>query len=396
MKTSNRISSVPPYIFAEIDRKKNELLRKGISIIDLGIGDPDKPTPKRILNRFHKAVNDPKTHNYPPYEGIKEFRSAVAKWYKKRFNVILDPDREVLSLIGSKEGIAHIFLAFIDAGDIALVPDPGYPVYRMGTLLAGGTPYSIPLLENNAFLPDLASIDREIVKKAKLLFINYPNNPTSAVAGKEFFKKAVDFCRTNDILLCSDLAYSEVAFEGYRPMSVLEIPGAKEVAIEFHSLSKTYNMTGWRIGMAVGCKKAVSALSVIKTNIDSGIFKAIQLAAVEAFQGPQTEIDKINKIYEERRNILIDGLNSLGWKLGYPKATFYVWAPVPKGYTSAGFVAHLLERTGVLVVPGSGYGDYGEGYFRASITVDKAIIKEAIRRMRTCLPAGRKESVLFK
>jgi len=396
MRTSKRISKVPPYIFAEIEKKKEKLIKKGISLIDLGIGDPDKPTPKRILSKFHRIVNDPKTHNYPPYEGIKEFRRAVAAWYRKRFNVKLDPETEVLSLIGSKEGIAHVFFAFIDPGDIALVPDPGYPVYKMATLLAGGTPYPVPLLKKNGFIPDLKAIDKKILKRAKLLFINYPNNPTAAVAGKEFLREAVAFCRKNGLLLCSDLAYSEVAFDGYRPMSVLEIPGAKDVSIEFHSLSKTYNMTGWRIGMAVGSAKAIAALSIIKTNIDSGIFKAIQLAGVEALKGTQKETDIMNKMYEERRNILIDGLNSLGWDMEYPKATFYVWAPVPEGYTSARFVAHLLERTGVLVVPGSGYGKYGEGYFRASITIDKGSIREAIRRMRNegirfpCLPAGRK------
>jgi LL-diaminopimelate aminotransferase len=382
MKKANRIVNVPPYLFAEVEKKRAEMISRGIKVIDLSIGDPDMPTPKRILRKFHKAVNDPKTHNYPPYEGTKEFREAVAKWYKKRFNVDLDPNSEVLSLIGSKEGIAHIFLAFIDPGDYALIPDPGYPVYNVATILAGGTPYPVPLSKSNGFIPNLKAIDKEIVKRSKLLFVNYPGNPTAAVAGKEFYAEAVDFCRKNNILLCSDLAYSEIAFDGYRPMSVLEIPGAKDVAIEFHSLSKTYNMTGWRIGMAVGSSYAISALSIIKTNVDSGVFKAIQIAGIEALGGPQKEIDKMNKIYAERRNILIDGLNTLGWKLDRPKASFYVWAPVLNGYTSASFVKHLLEKAGVLVVPGSGYGKNGEGYFRISITTDKSNIKEAISRMR--------------
>jgi LL-diaminopimelate aminotransferase len=389
MKKANRIVNVPPYLFAEVEKKRAELISSGVKVIDLSIGDPDMPTPKRILRKFHRAVNDPKTHNYPPYEGTKEFREAVAKWYKKRFNVELDPNSEVLSLIGSKEGIAHVFLAFIDPGDVALIPDPGYPVYNVATILAGGTPYPVPLFKANGFIPNLKAIDKEIVKKAKLLFINYPGNPTAAVAGKEFYAEAVDFCRKNNILLCSDLAYSEVSFDGYKPMSVLEIPGAKDVAIEFHSLSKTYNMTGWRIGMAVGSSYAISALSIIKTNIDSGVFKAIQIAAIEALSGPQKEIDKMNRIYAQRRNILVDGLNTLGWKLDRPKASFYVWAPVPNGYTSASFVKHLLEKTGVLVVPGSGYGKNGEGYFRISITTDKSNIREAISRMR-------KEGVSFK
>lgn len=382
MKKANRIANVPPYLFAEVEKKKADMISRGMKVIDLSIGDPDLPTPKRILDKFHKAVNDPRTHNYPPYEGIKEFREEVAKWYKKRFNVDLDPEKEVLSLIGSKEGIAHIFFAFLDPGDYALIPDPGYPVYNVAAILAGGVPHPLPLLKKNNFIPDLKSIDKNIVKRSKLLFINYPSNPTSAVAGREFLEEAVDFCRNNDLLLCSDLAYSEISFDGYRAMSVLEIPGAKDVAVEFHSLSKTYNMTGWRIGMAVGSSYAISALSIIKTNIDSGIFKAIQIAGVEALRGPQKEIDRMNRIYAERRNILIDGLNSLGWNMEYPKATFYVFAPVPRGYTSESFVKHLLEKTGVLVVPGSGYGRHGEGYFRASITADKKKIKEAVARMR--------------
>jgi len=382
MRKAARISGVPPYLFAEIDRKKASVTKKGVDLIDLSIGDPDTPTPKRILKAFHKAVDDPRNHNYPPYEGTAQFRSAVAKWYKKRFNVELDPEKEVLSLIGSKEGIAHLFFAFIDPGDVALIPDPGYPVYKVATILAGGVPYSVPLLKENNFLPDLNAIDKDVLKRAKLLFINYPNNPIGAVATKEFMRGAVDFCRKNDLLLCSDLAYSEVAFGGYRPISVLEVPGAKDVAVEFHSLSKTYNMTGWRIGMVVGSAEAIAALSIIKTNVDSGIFKAIQAAGVEALKGPQKEIDRMNRTYEERRDIIIDGLNSLGWSLEYPKASFYIWVPVPKGFTSSSFVAHMLEKAGVLVVPGSGYGEYGEGYIRISITNKAARLKEAISRMK--------------
>lgn len=382
MKEAKRIKNVPPYLFAEIDKKRDELIAKGADIIDLGVGDPDKPTHQYILKKFHEAVDDPKTHNYPPYEGIKEFRVAVADWYKKRFGVSLDPEKEVMSLIGSKEGIAHVFLAFIDPGDYALIPDPCYPPYRVGTLFAGGTPHPVPLLEKNNFLPDLKGIDKNIVKKAKLLFICYPNNPTGAIAPRKFFEEAVKFAKENDLLLCSDLAYSEVAFDGYKPMSVLEIPGAKDVTIEFHSLSKTYNMAGWRIGMAVGSSKAIRALSIIKTNIDSGVFKAIQYAATYALEGTEKETEKMNMTYAKRRDILIDGLNSLGWDIKKPKATFYIWAKVPKGYTSAEFTKELLERSGVLVVPGSGYGAAGEGYFRASITVEENRIKEAINRLK--------------
>jgi LL-diaminopimelate aminotransferase len=305
MKSAKRISSVPPYLFARIDKKKEELKAKGVDIVDLGVGDPDRPTFRTVVEEMHRAIDDPENHNYPPYEGTADFRKAVAEWYKRRFGVSLDPEKEVLSLIGSKEGIAHVFLAFVDPGDIALIPDPGYPVYKIGTIFAGGIPHAVPLLEKNGFLPDLDAIDRKIAKKAKLLFINYPNNPTSAVAGREFFERAVRFAKDNDLLLCSDLAYSEVAFDGYRPMSALEVPGAKEVCIEFHSLSKTYNMTGWRIGMAVGSSEAVRALSVIKTNIDSGAFKAIQAASVAALKGPDEKTGQMNEIYAKRRDLIV-------------------------------------------------------------------------------------------
>jgi len=382
MRKAKRIDKVPPYLFARVDKKKNELRAKGVDVIDLGVGDPDQPTPSRIVESMKRALDDEKSLGYPPYQGTYEFRKAVAEWYKKRFNVDLDPNREVMSLIGSKEGIAHVFFAFIDPGDIALIPDPCYPVYRVATLLAGGQPYNIPLLEENGFLPDLDSIDKKILKKAKLLFINYPNNPTSAVADRSFFEKAVKFAKENDLLLCSDLAYSEVAYDGYKPISVLEIPGAKEVAIEFHSLSKTYNMTGWRIGMAVGSTKALAALAVITTNIDSGAFKAIQMASIEALKNIDGVRQDIEKIYSGRRDIIVDGLNSQGWKIEKPKAAFYVWAKVPKGMTSEEFCTKLLEQAGVLVVPGSGYGEAGEGYFRISLTVSDDRLKLAIKKIK--------------
>lgn len=382
MKEANRISNVPPYLFAEIEETKNKLISEGKDLIDLGVGDPDTPTPEFIIKKMHEALDDPKNHDYPPYKGTPEFKKAVAKWYKKRFNVDLDPVTEVISLIGSKEGIAHLFYAFIDPGDVALVSDPGYPVYNVGTILAGGTPHPVPLLEENDFLPDLSKIDKKILNKAKLLFLNYPNNPTSAVASKEFLTEAVDFCKKNDLLLCSDLAYSEIAYDGYKPISVLEIPGAKDVAIEFHSLSKTYNMTGWRIGMAVGSKTAIAALSIIKTNTDSGIFKAIQEAAITALESSGDDIEKRNQMYQKRRDIIVDGLNSLGWNIKKPKSTFYIWAKVPKGKTSNDFCAGLLNKASVLVVPGNGYGKYGEGYFRISITVPENKLKEAITRLQ--------------
>ena len=382
MRTAKRILSVPPYLFARIEKTRDGLKARGINIIDLGVGDPDMPTFPRIVKEMHKAIDDPKNHNYPPYEGTPQFRAAVSSWYKRRFGVSIDPDKEVLSLIGSKEGIAHVFLAFIDPGDIALIPDPAYPVYKIGTIFAGGIPHIVPLLEKNKFLPDLSGIDPKVAKKAKLLFINYPNNPTGAVADRKALEEAVSFARDNDLLLCSDLAYSEVSFDGYRPMSVLEIQGAKDCCIEFHSLSKTYNMTGWRIGMAVGSPKAIAALSVIKTNIDSGAFKAIQEAAVEALNGDPKETEDNNLKYQRRRDVFIDGLNGLGWSLEKIKSTFYVWGRVPKAHTSESFCAEVLEKAAVLLVPGSGYGEHGEGYFRASITTPEERLSEAVDRMK--------------
>jgi LL-diaminopimelate aminotransferase len=383
MKKTSRISMTPKYLFAEIDKKKAAAIALGVDLIDLSIGDPDQPTPKYIIDSMKEALDDPSTHNYPPYEGTKDFRSAVSKWYKKRFDVDLDPDTEVMSLIGSKEGIAHMIFALIDPGDVSLIPDPSYPVYKVCTILAGGTPHMLPLKKENGFLPDLDSLDSETIKRSKLLFINYPNNPTSATAPRSFLKKAVKFCKKNDIVLCSDLAYSEVCFGGYRAESVLQVPGAKDIAVEFHSLSKTFNMTGWRIGMAAGSRDAIKALAIIKTNVDSGAFKAIQRAAIDALSGPADFTKEMNAVYEKRMRTLVDGLNSLGWSLEYPRATFYVWLPVPKGYTSASFCEALLEKCGVLVVPGSGYGISGEGYVRFCITADESRIKEAVQRMKS-------------
>lgn len=382
MRRSKRLDKIPPYLFVKIEEKKEELLKKGVDIIDFGIGDPDLPTPPHIFKKMHEVLEAKEAANYPTSKGELSFRKAVAGWYKKRFNVDLDPATEVCALIGSKEGIAHIFLAFIDEGDVALLPDLAYPVYKIGTVLAGGKPYFLHLTAENKFIPDLDRISKSALKKAKLLVINYPNNPTGAVAPKDFFEKCVDFAKKNDLLLVSDLAYSEMAFDGFKPSSVLEIPGAKEVTIEFHSLSKTYNMTGWRIGMAVGNAEAIQALVTIKSNIDSGVFKAIQYAGIEALTGPQDCIDEHNKIFAERRNILFEGLTSLGWKLEKPKATFYMWVPVPQGETSASFTEKLLERCGILVVPGSGYGSSGEGYVRFAITIPKERIAEAIERMK--------------
>ncbi|MDD2353595.1 MAG: LL-diaminopimelate aminotransferase [Candidatus Caldatribacteriota bacterium] len=381
MKIAERIKNVPPYLFAEIDKKKEAAIARGVDIINLGIGDPDKPTPSYIIDQLEKSARDPKTHDYPPYEGTKEFRSAAAEWYLKRFGVKLDPYKEIISLIGSKEGIAHVFLAFIDPGDISLIPDPAYPVYKTGTLFANGKPYYMPLLAENGFLPDLDKIDEGIAKKAKLIFLNYPNNPTGAVASLDYFKEVVDFAKKYNLLICHDFAYSELAYDGYKSPSILEIEGAKDISLEFHSLSKTYNMTGWRIGFAVGGQEAISALSIIKTNVDSGIFKAIQEAGVTALTGPQDHIPQMIDMYTERRNVIVEGLNKLGWSLEAPKGTFYVWAPTPAGMSSIDFANKVLEKTGIIVTPGVGYGQYGEGYFRIALTVDVPRMKEAIGRL---------------
>lgn len=382
IEKAKRVEEIPPYLFAEIDRKKAEMRRKGMDLVDLGIGDPDIPTPQPIIDRLKKAADNPKHHRYPSYEGMIEFRTAVAQWYQKRFGVRLDAATEVLSLIGSKEGIAHIPLAFVNPGDTVLVPSPGYPVYRVSTLFAGGTPYFLPLRKETGFLPNLSEIPKPVAEKSKLLFINYPNNPTAAVAEKPFFEEVVAFARRYNIIVCHDAAYSEVAFDGYRPASFMEVEGAKEVGIEFHSLSKTFNMTGWRIGFAVGCPEIVSALGRIKENIDSGLFQAIQEAGIEALNRFDTPLSEIIKIYEGRRNLMVKGLRELGLELEQPKASFYLWIRVPGKQTSSQFAALLLEKAGIVATPGNGFGDAGEGYIRMALTVDESRLKEAIERLK--------------
>ncbi len=382
IELADRIKGLPPYLFAEIDRLKQEVKDRGVDIIDLGVGDPDMPTPERIISAAKKGLDDPKNHRYPSYEGLLEFRSSVARWYKKRFGVDLDPATEVVSLIGSKEGIAHIPLAFNNPGDYNLVPDPGYPVYNTGTLFAGGESYFMPLLKENNFLPDIDNIPASVAERSKLLFINYPNNPTSATAHRDFFEKVIDFAREHNIIVCHDAAYSEIAYDGYRPMSFLEVKGAKEVGVEFHSLSKTYNMTGWRIGFAAGNREVISALGKVKTNIDSGVFQAIQYAGIEALDGDQSCVAEVTRIYQERRDILVDGLNDAGLVVEPPKATFYLWIPVPEGYTSQGFATHLLTSAGIVVTPGNGFGKAGEGYIRMAMTVGKERLEEAVERIK--------------
>jgi len=382
IEKAKRIEQIPPYLFAEIDKKKEELRRKGMDLIDLGIGDPDLPTPSLIIERLKKAADNPKNHRYPSYEGMIEFRTAVAQWYGRRFGVKLDPKTEALSLIGSKEGIAHIPLAFVNPGDYVLVPTPGYPVYRVATLFAGGIPYFLPLRRENGFLPNLSDIPKEIAEKSKILFINYPNNPTSAIAERSFFEEVVAFAKRHRIIVCHDAAYSEIAFDGYQPLSFLQVEGATEVGVEFHSLSKTFNMAGWRIGFAVGCPEIVSGLGRVKTNIDSGVFQAIQEAGVEALQHLDTPLPEIIEIYERRRDVLVKGLREVGLEVDRPKATFYLWIEVPGGYTSAQFATLLIEQAGIVVTPGNGFGEEGEGYFRMALTVDETRLKEAIERLK--------------
>ncbi|HTN43764.1 MAG TPA: LL-diaminopimelate aminotransferase [Nitrospiria bacterium] len=382
---ANRIKNLPPYLFAAIDQLKQKALAKGTDLINLGIGDPDLPTPVSIIQRLQRASEDPKNHQYPSYEGLLTFRQAAADWYQRRFGVRLDPKNEVLTLIGSKEGIGHAPLAFINPGDVALIPDPGYPVYHAGTLFAGGRSHFMPLRKENHFLPDFGRIPKAILKKARVLFINYPNNPTSATAGKEFFKEAIRLARRHKLIVCHDNAYSEVYFDGERPMSFLELDGAKEVGIEFHSLSKTFNMTGWRIGFAVGHPGILAALGKVKSNLDSGVFQAVQEAGIEALNLREAITDEIRKVYQERRDTLVSGLLGLGLSVDPPKATFYVWVGVPKGFTAMKFTMHLLDRAGIVTTPGSGFGKSGQGYIRMALTVPNDRLMEAVGRMERLL-----------
>jgi LL-diaminopimelate aminotransferase len=382
-KPASRVAQIPPYLFARIDKKKEEARRKGLDLIDFGIGDPDIPTPPHIVDRMKKAVAEPSNHRYPSYEGLYEYRKAAADWFVRRFGVTLDPAIEVVTLIGSKEGIAHMPWTYVEQGDVVLVPSPGYPVYGIATLLADGTPYVMPLREENGFKPDYSIIPEAILNRAKLLFINYPNNPTGAHADDSFYEETVELAAKYDILVCHDAAYSEIAYEGYLPKSILQFDREKRYSVEFHSLSKTYCMTGWRIGYAVGNRDAIYNLGKLKTNIDSGVFQAVQYAAIEALTGDQGSIEALRQRFQKRRDMIVDGLISAGIKVASPKATFYIWAHVPKGYTSADFCEKLIEEQGIVVTPGSGFGDDGEGYFRISLTIDETRIGEAIGRLKS-------------
>lgn len=381
-KPASRIANLPPYLFAEADRQIAAKRAAGFDVVSLGIGDPDLPTPSWILEELHRTVELPENHRYPEYYGLPELRRAMSAWYGERFGVKLDPDKEVVPLIGSKEGIAHIAWAFIDPGDVALVPDPAYPVYAIGTMLAGGTPHLLPLLPENGFLPDLDSIPAAVLDKAKLLWINYPNNPTSAIAPEGFFEKVVRFATKHNLLVCHDNAYSDVTYDGYKPISFLEVPGAKEVGVEFHSLSKSYNMTGWRIGMMVGNASAVAALGRIKTNLDSGIFQAVQYAGIAALTGDQSWMAERNMTYQRRRDLVVSTLRDIGMDATPPKASLYIWARVPKGETSLSFSLKVLDELAVWVTPGVGFGPSGEGFFRISLTTPDNRLEEAMMRLR--------------
>lgn len=382
VQLADRVRNLPPYLFAAIDKMKQDALSRGVDVIDLSIGDPDIPTPGHIVEAMKKAVERAEHHRYPSYDGMLSYREAVADWYKLRFNVDLDPKTEVLSLIGSKEGIGHIPLAFVNPGDVVLVPSPGYPVYPVGTLFAGGESYIMPLKEEGGFLPDLKAIPSDILKRASLMYLNYPNNPTAATAPLDFFKEAIDLAAKHNIIICHDAAYSEIYYDGEKPASFLEVDGAKDVGIEFHSLSKTYNMTGWRIGFAVGHRDVIAGLGKIKTNLDSGVFQAVQEASITALKTGDDVLSEIRGIYQERRDALYEGLSGLGLHMNKPKATFYLWAKVPAGFDSTTFVAHLLEKTGVLGTPGVGFGAPGEGYIRFALTRPVDRIKEAVERIK--------------
>jgi LL-diaminopimelate aminotransferase len=381
MKFARRFNRLPPYLFVEINRRIAELQGQGKDIVDFGIGDPDLPTPSHIIESLCQAAHDPANHRYPETDGLPELRQAIAEWYRRRFGVELDPVKEVLPLIGSKEGIGHTALCFIEPGDLALVPDPGYPPFSLGTILAGGEPYFMPLKEENGFLPDFGIIPGNIADRAKLMWLNYPNNPTGDIADLDFFEKAVHFGQQHGLAICHDAPYTEVAFDGYKAPSFMQTPGAKKIGVEFHSLSKTYHMTGWRIGMVVGNADMENALFKVKSNLDSGVPQAIQYAAVEALRGSQEHIARHNAIFQRRRDKLTKVLDEIGLKARIPKATFYVWAKIPHGYTSMNFAKTLLEEVGIAVTPGTGYGKEGEGYVRFSLTISDDRLEEGLYRL---------------
>ncbi len=383
IEKADRLKKLPPYLFAEIDKARRKAQLEGGDIIDLGVGDPDQPTPRHIVEKLYQAAAEPANQRYALELGMPVFRETIARWYQSRFNVRLDPDTEILPLLGSKEGLAHLPLALVNSGDVVLIPEPCYPPYRSATIFSAGRPQYLPLLENNAFLPQLTKLRSAICAKAKLLFLNYPNNPTAATADEDFFTSAVEFARKNNILIAHDAAYSEITFDGYKAASILQVPGAKDIAVEFHSFSKTYNMTGWRVGWACGNREIVAALSQVKSNIDSGIFPAIQVAAICALETGAEHLQDLIKLYQRRRDVLCQGLNGLGWKVNRPKATFYIWTKLPEGHTdSIKFAQLLLDEARVVVTPGVGFGPSGQGYIRIALTVTEEKLQEAAARIK--------------
>ncbi len=375
---SEKLKALPPYLFSEIDRKKRQLVESGTDVVDLGIGDPDLPTPEPIVQALCDAAHDAATHRYASYTGSPELRRIIARWFEQRYHVKLDPDREILPLLGSKEGIGHLPTAFVNAGDEVLIPDPAYPVYRAGTIFAGGVPVVYPLRPENGFLPDLAEVKPS--PRTRMIFVNYPNNPTGAVAGLDVLGKIADFARKHSLILCQDAAYAEIAFDGTEPASLMQTPVGREVGIEFHSLSKTFSMAGWRVGFAVGSPDILAGLGRVKTNLDSGIFEAVQRAAMCALTDCRTEQQQLLQQYDRRRHMLVNALRKAGWDVQPPVATLYIWMKVPDGGRSADFAEKLLTRLGIVVTPGIGFGEMGEGFIRMSLTAPDERIEEAARR----------------
>lgn len=379
-EVSDRLNKLPPYLFAEIDKKKKEAVAKGKDVINLGVGDPDTPTPDFVIEALAEAARDPATHQYALDNGDPDFRRAIAAWFSRRYGVKLDPDREIYPTIGAKEAIAHLPLAFINPGNLALIPEPGYPPYRSGTVFAGGVPVAMDLTEENGFFPDLDAIDPRLADMARLIYVNYPNSPTGVIAGREFFEALIAFAKKYDIIIVQDAAYAELTFEG-RAMSIFEVDGAMDCAIEFHSCSKTFNMTGWRVGFAAGNADIVGGLGRVKTNLDSGIFTAIQRAAQRAYERYEEFVPGLVEMYRKRRDAFVNGLNGIGWKVRPPQATFYVWIPIPENFKSVDVTMRLLEECAIVTTPGNGFGRAGEGYIRATLTATEERLKEAVERI---------------
>lgn len=384
MQKAERLQRLPPYLFVQIRNKIREARERGIDVISLGVGDPDQPTPDHIVDALCQAARDPSNHQYPTDEekGMFAYRQAVARWYYRRFGVHCDPETEVLALIGSKEGNHHLCLGVLNPGDVAVLPDPGYPAYYASAVFAGAEVLRVPIRREDGYLLRFDRIPKEILPRVKLIFLCYPNNPTGAVAPPEFFQEAVDFAREHDLVVVNDNPYSEICFDGFRPGSIMAAKGAKEVAVEFNSLSKPFNMTGWRIGMAIGAPHLIAAIAQVKENTDSGVFNAIQYAAIAALEGPQDHLERLRQLYQRRRDLVLETLRAIGLQPDTPKATFYVWCPTPNGMPSIDFAAEVLDRAGVVVTPGIGYGSQGEGFFRISLTIPDARLEEAMQRLR--------------